>query len=241
MVIPVSFKVLPSASFAIVPTVVAFTNQQGQPPAAAQAITITSTGVPVDATVAATTVSGGTWLFVTPTTGTTPLTVSVSVNAAGLLPGTYQGDIVVASGTQPVTPVSIPVSLTVPKGGPSVTAMVSAASFHSGPVSPGEIVTIFGSGIGPVSLVASHVNALGALDALIGDTRVYFDGVAAPLIYTSSGQVSAIVPYEVAGHTTTQVQTEYQGVRSPAFRLTWFLRRRPCSPSLQTGQGRQLP
>jgi uncharacterized protein (TIGR03437 family) len=38
---------------------------------------------------------------------------------------------------------------------------------------------------------------------------VLFDGVAAPMIYASAGQVSAIVPYAVSG--SAQVQVEYQG------------------------------
>jgi uncharacterized protein (TIGR03437 family) len=43
---------------------------------------------------------------------------------------------------------------------------------------------------------------------------VYFDGIAAPLVYTSAKQASAIVPYEVAGKTTTQMQVEYLGAFS---------------------------
>jgi len=35
--------------------------------------------------------SGGTWLSAAPTSGTTPGTVSVSVNPVGLAPGTYNG------------------------------------------------------------------------------------------------------------------------------------------------------
>jgi uncharacterized protein (TIGR03437 family) len=45
-------------------------------------------------------------------------------------------------------------------------------------------------------------------------TKVTFDGIPAPLIYALSGQVSAIVPYEVAGRSQTTVQYEFNGVRS---------------------------
>jgi uncharacterized protein (TIGR03437 family) len=40
---------------------------------------------------------------------------------------------------------------------------------------------------------------------------VLLDGLAAPMIYTLAGQVSAVVPYEVSGKSTTQVQVVYQG------------------------------
>ena len=39
-----------------------------------------------------------------------------------------------------------------------------------------------------------------------GGTQVLFDGVPAPILYTSSGQVAAVVPYEVDGKPGTQVQ-----------------------------------
>ena len=38
--------------------------------------------------------------------------------------------------------------------------------------------------------------------------------MAAPIIYSVSGQVTAIVPYEVAGEATTQVQVRYNGITS---------------------------
>jgi trimeric autotransporter adhesin len=44
--------------------------------------------------------------------------------------------------------------------------------------------------------------------------QVYFDGIPAPLLYASAGQVNAVVPYSVAGKSTTQLQLEYLGVLS---------------------------
>ena len=51
----------------------------------------------------------------------------------------------------------------------------------------------------------------GTVTNSLAGTQVLFDGVAAPMIYTLNGQVSAVVPYGVAGKTTTQVQVQYQG------------------------------
>ena len=98
----------------------------------------------------------------------------------------------------------------------SAGAVTNAASFATGPLSPGEIVTLFGSGMGPATIVTATVNALGLIDNTLAGTRVLFDGVPAPLVYTSAGQVSAVVPYATAGKASTMVQVEYQGQPSPA-------------------------
>jgi uncharacterized protein (TIGR03437 family) len=100
-------------------------------------------------------------------------------------------------------------------GAPELSArdIVRSADHFAGGVSPGEIVLLFPSNAGPEILVEGQ-RKNGKLVTLLSDTRVLFDGVAAPVVYTVKGQVSAIVPYEIAGKKTTQVEVEYQGVRS---------------------------
>ena len=94
-------------------------------------------------------------------------------------------------------------------------AVVNAASFVGGPVAPGEIVTIFGSTIGPPVLAGLRLNPAGLVDIELAETTVLFDGVyPAPLIYVSGNQSSAIVPYAVAGKNTTLAQVDYMGDRS---------------------------
>jgi uncharacterized protein (TIGR03437 family) len=99
--------------------------------------------------------------------------------------------------------------------GPKFTAqgIVNAASFQGGPIAPGEMITIFGSGIGPSPLAGYHLTG-NRFDSMVAQTRVLFDGVAAPIIYASSGQTAVVVPYEIAGQAATQVVVEYQGVQS---------------------------
>lgn len=97
--------------------------------------------------------------------------------------------------------------------------MVSAATFSGGAVSPGLLVTVFGSRIGPPTLTTAQLTAQNTLATTLAETRVLFDGVAAPLVYVSAGQVSAVVPYDVAGKTTTAMQIEYRGVRSNSVSL----------------------
>lgn len=102
----------------------------------------------------------------------------------------------------------------------SVRAVANAASFRQGPVAPGSIITIFGSGIGPaVPATLQLTNDGQFLTTILGDTRVLFDQVSAPLVYASEGQVSAIVPYAVAGRGSAQLQVEYKGNRSNSVTL----------------------
>ena len=97
---------------------------------------------------------------------------------------------------------------------PGVSTAVSAASFLPGPIAPGEMVTIFGSAMASDTPAALTLNAAGLVDNELSGTRVLFDGQAAPLIYVSANQVSAVVPYALAGKPTTQLQIEYNGNQS---------------------------
>ncbi len=102
----------------------------------------------------------------------------------------------------------------------SAAGVVNAATFAAGPVSPGEIVTIYGSGFGPLQLVTAQLTADGsAVTTLLSDTQVLFDGVAAPMIYTGDGQLSCIVPFSVSGKTSTTLQIGYKGLLSPPVTL----------------------
>src|ERR1022692_4016236 len=55
---------------------------------------------------------------------------------------------------------------------------------------------------------------LGLLPSNLGGVTVSFDGVTAPLVNASAFLVTAIVPYEVAGQTSTQMQVSFNGQTS---------------------------
>jgi uncharacterized protein (TIGR03437 family) len=103
---------------------------------------------------------------------------------------------------------------------PVVSAVTSAASYDATGVSPGEIVTIFGQGMGPATLANLQVNSNGTLSNAIGGVQVFFNGYPAPLIYALATQVSAIVPYEVAGLQSVNMVLVYQGNASAPFPVT---------------------
>jgi uncharacterized protein (TIGR03437 family) len=93
--------------------------------------------------------------------------------------------------------------------------IVNAASLTAGPVAPGELLTIFGANLGPTQTVSTRSPA----DVAHGTTdlrgvRVLFDGVPAPMISASPGQVSVLAPSALAGESQTTVQVEKNGVLS---------------------------
>jgi uncharacterized protein (TIGR03437 family) len=92
--------------------------------------------------------------------------------------------------------------------------VTNAASFSPGPVSPGEFVTLFGTSIGPVDPAGLQLDASGKVSKSLANVQVFFDTFAAPMVYASNGQVSAIVPYELTSGSMTLVKVVYQGVSS---------------------------
>jgi uncharacterized protein (TIGR03437 family) len=101
---------------------------------------------------------------------------------------------------------------------PSIATLVSAASY-SPAVSPGELVAIFGSNLGPTAPAGLRLDASGSVATTIGDTQVLFDGVASPMIFASATQVNAIVPFGATAG-TTEVQVQYQGQASLSLPMT---------------------
>jgi uncharacterized protein (TIGR03437 family) len=169
------------------------------------------------------TASSSGWLAVNPSGAATPANLTVAVNPAALSPGTYSGVILIATNTGSMgTSQSVAVTLTVSTAAappivipiPNITSLVNAASLLATPLAPGEIISFFGRGLGPVESAQFRLTPGGLIDNSLVGTRVLIDGTPAPIVYTQAGQVNAIVPYSVAGKSTVQVMVEYQGVRS---------------------------
>ena len=101
----------------------------------------------------------------------------------------------------------------------SAVGVVNAASQMPGPVSAGELVTLYGTGLGPGQLVGARLTADRRMDSSLAGTRVFFDNVPAPLIYVSATQVGAIVPYSVAGKASVELRVESATGRTNTVRL----------------------
>jgi uncharacterized protein (TIGR03437 family) len=93
--------------------------------------------------------------------------------------------------------------------GSSIT-VVNAASGVGLAISPGELVAIYGQGLGPAT-PASQQAVNGKFGAQLAGTTVTFNGINAPLLYSSATQVNAIVPYAMAAATMADITVNYQG------------------------------
>ncbi|HEX3744077.1 MAG TPA: SBBP repeat-containing protein [Bryobacteraceae bacterium] len=77
-------------------------------------------------------------------------------------------------------------------------------------VAAGEVVSLVGSGIGPAAGVAYQPGPGGQAGNALGGVQVFFDGIAAPILYAQSNQVNLIVPVEMSGQTSATVTLRYQ-------------------------------
>jgi uncharacterized protein (TIGR03437 family) len=80
-------------------------------------------------------------------------------------------------------------------------------------ISPGEIVTLKGTRLGP-SAAPPVAFGLTPPTSLAG-VQVFFDGRAAPLLYVQDSQVNVLAPYELAGETQTSIQVQFNNQMSP--------------------------
>ncbi|HWB84623.1 MAG TPA: hypothetical protein VG675_10820 [Bryobacteraceae bacterium] len=210
--IPVTLNVVPPQSLTASPSSLTFHYIVGQPAPDPQTIQVASSGGNAPFTVS-TLVAGGNWLNVSPTSGNTPAPVTVSIDTQGLGAGNYTATLNISSPNS-ASPTAVSVTLTVTAvPPPQLTSITNAASYFAGAISPGENVVIFGTGLGPAALVKGTVTN-GVVDTKAGDTQVFFDNIAAPIIYASATQTSVMVPYELAGRPSTNVRIIYQGVQS---------------------------
>jgi uncharacterized protein (TIGR03437 family) len=85
------------------------------------------------------------------------------------------------------------------QSGPVINNMLNAASFDTATTSfaPGEIVAVFGSNLGPQTIVGGELDSTGHLANTLAGCQLLVNGVAAPLVYVQASVVSAILPYEL--------------------------------------------
>jgi len=208
----------PSISLSTSKAIFSYTLSGSAP--ASQTISITNAG---GGTLAWSAASGSSWVTVSPSSGTGSGTLTLGIATAGLTAQTYTGAVTVTASGATNSPQTISVTLTVspaPTSPVVVSAVVNAASWTGSAIAPGELVVLGGTMLGPSTGVAGTVDpSTGKMVSQLAGTTVLFNGVAAPLLYTSATQVNAIVPYETAGCTQATLQVQYQGVLSSSMTL----------------------
>jgi uncharacterized protein (TIGR03437 family) len=216
--IPVILNItgLPAVGISTTPLTFSYQAGAATPNTQTLAVTVTNGASAAFTATAASTPAG--WLAVTPATGTAPSNLTVSIVPTGLTAGTYTGTITVAGTGSGSGSASVNVTLTVTVPLPTITAVVNAASFVNGPISPGEIITIGGTSIGPATPVSLALDSTGKfVTTTLGGVQVLVNGFAAPLAYVSATQINAVVPYEIAGILNPTVLVRFLGQSSNGF------------------------
>ena len=211
--IPVSLTVTAS-SISATPTQMTFSYHLGDAAPASQPLTVSGS-----AAFTATATSTGNWLVATPTTGTAPGTVNVSINKTNITStGTLNGTVLVAATGGAAGSTTVNVTLTVTSLLPTISSVTNAASYATNAISPGEIITLFASDpahpIGPATPAGLTLDINGNVATSIGGVQVTVQGFNCPMIYASATQVSAVVPYEVAGYANVPILVKYLGQSS---------------------------
>ncbi len=213
--VPVVLTVTPPQTLSVSPTSLGFAYQLAGPQPASQQIAVTSTGGGVAFTVGN---SSSGWLSVTPTSGTTPQSLSVSVNTQGLAAGSYTGSIALSAPGVLANPIAISVTLTVTVAPPpSPLQIYNAASGVAGVIAPGEIITITGTQLGPASPASGtsfQPNSNGTVSSTLAGVQVLFDSNPGTPTFVSAGQINVVVPYVIAGRVSTNIVVAYNNVQS---------------------------
>src|SRR5579863_7439554 len=165
--------------------------------------------------------------------GTLPL---INYTCCGHLP--TANNFVVVNSIAPIAPVI---------SAAGVADAATAASISKTGISPGEILSLYGlnfgknpatpSYLGPTQLTTKTETTPGIVDTTLEGTRVLFNGIPGPMIFTSDGQIATVVPYGIANQSTVNVVVSYLGQQTSTMKFNVV----PVTPGLftlnNTGQG----
>ena len=87
----------------------------------------------------------------------------------------------------------------------------AAESEVSSKLAPGEVVNIFGEALGPEQPASATFDSAGRLPRNLAGTEILINGIPAPILHASSRQVTAIVPFRLAGAATAIVVVRRNG------------------------------
>ncbi len=96
----------------------------------------------------------------------------------------------------------------------------AAGGVFSGRISPAEVISIYGPGIGPASAVSGTPADNGLYPKSLGGVQVSIDGVFAPLLYASSTQINAQVPFVLTDPDNAAISINSASSSIPVFRAS---------------------
>jgi uncharacterized protein (TIGR03437 family) len=220
LILPITLVVSGKPTLAPSPTSLTFTGQSGGSNPASQSINLTGvTGAAVPFSIT----TSPSWLSVSAAATTTPATLVATVNTTGMIQGSYQGSITITSSVAGNSPVTIPVALNLTASlvvtTPTISSIVNAASYDNSGFSPGGIVSIFGSLLGPQTGVSFTVNSKGSLDDTLAGANITVGGVPAIPLFVQNGQVNVILPFTLATTGQANVVVQYNSLTSADFSI----------------------
>lgn len=172
------------------------------------------------ATFTASASSTGGWLSVTPTSGNAnPATLTISADPGSMSPGNYMGTVQVTGANGTAGSAAINVTLSVYSPLPVITQLGSAASYYSASISPGEIVSIFGTNLGPTTPVGVTLDSTGKVATTAGGVQVFFGGYPAPITYARGTQINCVAPYELRNLSSVNVWVKFMDQTSNTITL----------------------
>jgi uncharacterized protein (TIGR03437 family) len=93
---------------------------------------------------------------------------------------------------------------------PAVTRIwtaANAAGAQNNPIiAPGELISLYGTNLGPAVPVVAQTGGDGRMPAELAGTQVLVNGIAAPLLYVAGDQINAVTPFPIAPGDNTTIQ-----------------------------------
>ncbi len=90
--------------------------------------------------------------------------------------------------------------------------VLNGASGATGAIAPGEVIALSGIGIGPSPALTNSIPITGSVTRAVGNVSVTFNYgtnnsivIPAPILYTESSQTNVVVPFGLAGFSSTNI------------------------------------
>ncbi len=209
--IPVTFTVTEAApALSVAPQALSFTYSVGGAVPAAQTVSIANTG---GGALSWTASASDYWLALSPASGSSPGTLSISINPANLAPGTYTTQVQIAASGATGSPASIAITLVVQGtlSAPNITAVANAASFQPAFASA-TWLSIFGTNLSSATYTWQNSDFVnGLLPTSLEGVSVTVNGMPAFVEYISPTQINVLAPDDAAtGSVQVQVTKAQQ-------------------------------
>jgi uncharacterized protein (TIGR03437 family) len=103
---------------------------------------------------------------------------------------------------------------------PAIWSISSAASMLSGPISPGQVIVVKGTGFGGAAFAGFELDSTGMVRKSIAGCRLLFDEAPSVMLSLSPGEVVAVVPSVVDGRYLSRAWMDCSGQRSNSLQLS---------------------